>query len=172
MTDFVHLWEWELSTKPIVFSHMADDISSVRPFQSFNNNIFLHIVHLVLRENRCKALQSPAKDCVHSPLQEYPDKKIISNEHGKWFEPRSNMPWLKKIIWETGALIRTAVDNWRFDSMCRSPLHLDSDDGVCSGFWNVSCQQHSFSGLQSPRWSFSIMVQMNCWENNYIKTPI
>ena len=32
---------------------------------------------------------------------------------------------------------------------------LDSEDGFCSGWWNVSRKQQSFSGLQSRRWSFS-----------------
>ena len=90
---------------------MAGDIFSVKPFQSFNNNTFLHIVHLVLRENLCKVLQSPVKDYSHSPLQEYLDRKIISNERRKWFEPRSDIPSLKKIIWVTGVLIRTVADN-------------------------------------------------------------
>ena len=90
---------------------MAGDIFSVKPFQSFNNNTFLPIVHSVLRENLCKVLQSPVKDYSHSPLQEYLDRKIISNECRKWFEPRSDMPSLKKIIWVTGVLIRTVADN-------------------------------------------------------------
>ena len=42
----------------------------------------------------------------------------------KWFEPRSNVPWLKKIIWVIGALRRTVVIDWRFDNLCRS--HLQS----------------------------------------------
>ena len=35
---------------------------------------------------------------------------------------------------------------------------LDSEDSLRTGCWNVSHQQQSFSGLQSPRWSFSIKV--------------
>ena len=42
----------------------------------------------------------------------------------KWFEPRSNIPWLKKIIWVTGVLRRTVVSDWRFDNLCGS--HLQS----------------------------------------------
>ena len=32
----------------------------------------------------------------------------------KWFEPRSNIPWLKKIIWVIGVLRRTVFIDWRF----------------------------------------------------------
>ena len=42
----------------------------------------------------------------------------------KWFEPRSSIPWLKKIIWVIGFLRRTVVSNWRFDNLCGS--HLQS----------------------------------------------
>ena len=37
-------------------------------------------------------------------------------------------------------------------------LSLDSEDGFRTGCRNVSCQQQSFSGLQSPKWSFLIKV--------------
>ena len=42
----------------------------------------------------------------------------------KWFEPRSNIPWLKKIIWVMGVLRRTVVSDWRFDNLCGSHLTL------------------------------------------------
>ena len=42
----------------------------------------------------------------------------------KWFEPRSNIPWLKKIIWVIGVLRRTVVSDWHFDNLCGS--HLQS----------------------------------------------
>ena len=29
----------------------------------------------------------------------------------KWFEPRSNVPWLKMIVWVTGVLRRSVVDD-------------------------------------------------------------
>ena len=35
----------------------------------------------------------------------------------KWCEPRSNIPWLKKIIWVIGVLRRTVVGDWRFDNL-------------------------------------------------------
>ena len=38
-------------------------------------------------------------------------------------------------------------------------LPLDPEDGFRTGRRNVSHQQQSFSGLQSPRWSFSIMLE-------------
>ena len=148
MTDFVHLWVWELSTKPTVFSHMAGDIFSVKPFQSFNNNTFLHIVHSVLRENLCKLLQSPVKDNSHSPLQEYLDRKIMSTERRKMVWTQEWHTFIEKDhLGDSGVLIRTVADNWRFDSLCRSHLHLDSEDGFRSGCRNVSHQQHSFSRL-------------------------
>ena len=37
-------------------------------------------------------------------------------------------------------------------------LSLDSEDGFCTGCQNISHKQQSLSGLQSPRWSFSIKV--------------
>ena len=56
----------------------------------------------------------------------------------KWFEPRSDIPWLKKII---------SVGQYS----------LDSKDGFRTGCRNVSHKQQSFSGLLSPKsWSFSI----------------
>ena len=42
----------------------------------------------------------------------------------KWFEPRSSIPWLKKIIWVIGVLRRTVVSDRRFDNLCGS--HLQS----------------------------------------------
>ena len=32
----------------------------------------------------------------------------------KWFEPRSNIPWLKKIIWVIGVLLRTPITQMIF----------------------------------------------------------
>ena len=40
----------------------------------------------------------------------------------KWFEPRSNIPWLKKIIWVIAGLTRTDVSDWGFNKLCGSPL--------------------------------------------------
>ena len=37
---------------------------------------------------------------------------------GTWFGLRSNIPWLKKIIWVIGVLRSPAVCNWRFDNLC------------------------------------------------------
>jgi len=42
----------------------------------------------------------------------------------KWFEPRSSLLWLKKIIWVIGVLRRTVAGNWRFEKLCRR--HLQS----------------------------------------------
>ena len=42
----------------------------------------------------------------------------------KWFEPRSNIPWFKKIIWVIGVLRRTVVGGCRFDNLFGS--HLQS----------------------------------------------
>ena len=42
----------------------------------------------------------------------------------KWFEPRSNTPWLKTIIWVIGVPRRTVVCDWRFYHLCGN--HLQS----------------------------------------------
>ena len=42
----------------------------------------------------------------------------------KGFEPRTNISWLKKIIWVIGVLRRTVVSDWRFNNLCGS--HLQS----------------------------------------------
>ena len=63
----------------------------------------------------------------------------------KWFEPRSNIPWLKKIIWVIGVLRRTVVIDWRFDNLCGSHLQsLKMADGRVSSLadvckWMKSC---------------------------------
>jgi len=49
------------------------------------------------------------------------------------------------------------LSGWRFDDQCGCHL-LDSEDGFRTDCRNVSPQQQSFSGLQSPRWSFSIKL--------------
>ena len=81
----------------------------------------------------------------------------------KLFEPRSNIPWLKKMIWVTGVLRGTVVSDWRFDNLSGSHLQshltlkmassqvvemsvankpssesLDSEDGFLTGCQNVS----------------------------------
>ena len=56
-------------------------------------------------------------------------------------------PVVKVIIWVTGVLRRTVVGD-----------RLDSENGFRTDCRNISRQQQSFSGLQSPRWSFSIKV--------------
>ena len=45
----------------------------------------------------------------------------------KWFERRSNTPWLKKIIGVIGVPRLTVVCDWRFDNLCWSH-HLQSED--------------------------------------------
>ena len=47
-------------------------------------------------------------------------------------------------------------------------LSLDSEDGFCTVFGNVSDQQQSFWGLQSPRWSFSIKVSNSLVETIFL----
>ena len=79
----------------------------------------------------------------------------------------SKLLWLKKITRVTGVLRRTVAGDCRFDNLCRG--HLQSQDGFRTGCWNVSRQQQSFSGHQSPRWSFSIKV--TCWSILCYVTP-
>ena len=54
----------------------------------------------------------------------------------KWFELKSNIPLLKKIVWVTRVLRGTAVGHSRFDNLRGSNLHsqnvLDSEDGFRS----------------------------------------
>ena len=39
-------------------------------------------------------------------------------------------------------------------------LSLDSEDGFHTDCWNISHQEQSFSGLQSPKWSFTIKIEV------------
>jgi len=43
-----------------------------------------------------------------------------------------------------------------------------SEDGFRTGCRNVSHEQQSFSGLQSPRWSFSIKVTLLLGSNHFL----
>ena len=47
-------------------------------------------------------------------------------------------------------------------------LSLDCVDGFRTGCLNISHQQQSFSGLQSPRWSFSIKVCYSCIQTIFL----
>ena len=52
-------------------------------------------------------------------------KRVFFSLLGKWFEPKSNIPWLKiMIIWVIGVMRRSIVGDWRFKW-----LTLDSEDG-------------------------------------------
>ena len=85
-------------------------------------------------------------------------KRVFFSLLGKWFEPKSNIPWLKiMIIWVIGVMRRSIVGDWRFKW-----LTLDSEDGFRTGCRNVRPQQQSFSGIQSTRWSFSIKALSYC----------
>ena len=65
-----------------------------------------------------------------------PTTKIMSIR--KWFEPRSNAPWLKKIILVTRALRRTVVSDWRFD---KKILKMASAQAVETSVTNNSPSQ-------------------------------
>ena len=54
-------------------------------------------------------------------------------------------------------LLATNVSTTCAEAIFKVKSH-DSEYGIHTGCWNVSCKQQSFSGLQSPRWSFSIKV--------------
>ena len=58
----------------------------------------------------------------------------------KWFEPRSNIPWFKKIIWVTGVLRRTVVSDWRFN---KKILKMASAQVVETSVTNNSRSQDS-----------------------------
>ena len=56
--------------------------------------------------------------------------------------------------------------NWEtIASATTFPSLLDSEDGFHTGCQNISCKQQSFSGLQLPRWSFSIKSQHTVKQN-------
>ena len=99
--------------------------------------------------------------CSYFKFEYWPDQPSSDTMRilalGKWFEPRSNIPWLKKIIRVILVLRRTVLCKWRFDVSLDSfdvSRDLDSEDGLRTGSRNVSHKEQSFSGLQSPRWSF------------------
>ena len=88
-------------------------------------------------------------------------KSVRNKGVRKWFEPRSNIPWL----------IKDHMGDWSPEKDCCLRLtfrpctcaeaifrvkSLDFEDGFRTGCRNVSRKQQSFLGLQSPRWSFSI----------------
>ena len=54
----------------------------------------------------------------------------------RWFEPRREIPWLKKIIWVAGALRGTVVGDRRFDNLCGSHLQSQVIASVCWKFKN------------------------------------
>ena len=46
----------------------------------------------------------------------------------------------------------------------QTKLSLDSEDGFCTGCWNVTPQPQCFPRLQPPRWSLSIKIPVCfCW---------
>ena len=62
------------------------------------------------------------------------------------FEPRSNIPQLKMIIWVTDVLKVTVVDDWHFDNLCGS--HLQSQAIVWTPItqmiiWNQGMYSHN-----------------------------
>ena len=59
-------------------------------------------------------------------------------------------------------------DHLGYWSHLQSHLLLDSEDGFRTGCRNVSHKQQSFSGLQSPRWSFSTKVCYSWVQNHFL----
>ena len=49
-----------------------------------------------------------------------------------------------------------------------SKSRLNSEDDFCTGWRNVSRKQQSFSGIQSPRWWFSVKVTSLLGSNHFI----
>ena len=78
-------------------------------------------------------------------------------------ESRSNIPWLKKIILVIGVRGGTVVCDWRFLNLCSLRPSSESSELDCDGCQSISGKQQSFSGLQSPSWSSSIMVMSHCF---------
>ena len=88
----------------------------------------------------------------------------------KWFEHRSNIPWLKKITWLVGVLRRTVVGDWCFDNLCRS--HFQSQVKDC--FWRLRFQQP----VQKPsstwlwRWPPHLLSKHQSPTTVLFRTPI
>ena len=64
----------------------------------------------------------------------------------KCFEPRSNLPWMRKIIWVIQVLRGTVVSDWRFDNLCGS--HSQSHVVVLVSWKFKTLESHFFSCLQ------------------------
>ena len=119
------------------------------------SSCFRQLHHRLLIKKKWLGKLSRLHNSPHETIWSLVATKYISNTKRarilylrKWFEPRSNIPWLKKIIWVIGVLSRTVVSDWRFDNLCGSHLQSqDSEDGFRTGCRNVSHKQQSFSGL-------------------------
>lgn len=61
-------------------------------------------------------------------------------------------------------LLTNQIDHQGFEIFNWLKLSLDCKDDFRTGCPNISHQHQSFSGLQSPRWSFSIKVYYSCEE--------
>ena len=73
----------------------------------------------------------------------------------------------------TDSCQRNTLESW-FTNLEQTALNryqtLDSEDGLRTGCRNVSHQRQSFSGLQSPRLSFSIKVYLSWVQTIFFKT--
>ena len=90
---------------------------------------FLHLWTCATSKLSHKALASwPLLGCQQSKwhLQHSKKAELKKKEKDhyiwKWFEPRSNIPWLKKTIWVIGVQRKTNVCDWHLDNLCGSDL--------------------------------------------------
>ena len=62
---------------------------------------------------------------------------------------------IEKKIWLIRLLRRAVVCKWHFNNLCEAIFRVKSLETSVANNSASSCKQQSFSGLQSPRWSFS-----------------
>lgn len=149
------VWFWQtLPQMTIELKSLATEaisvviISSAEKSRSRTNRI-VAVLHLSwgplrpLRSGQCNNLERLKKDVFSSrraPLKANCSRWRLNSLAcliiWKWFELKSNIPLLKKIVWVTRVLRGTAVGHSRFDNLRGSHLHsqnvLDSEDGFRS----------------------------------------
>ena len=95
----------------------------------------------------------------------------------KWLELRSNIPWLKKVIWVIGVLRRTVVCDWRLDNLCGSYLQCQVIVLVSWKFYLLANQiAHQgfciFNWLRLWRWLQCRLSKRQSQTTVLLRTPI
>ena len=87
----------------------------------------------------------------------------------KWFEPRSNIPWLKKIIWVIGVLRRTVVTYWTENGVLRMPWLTLWPSGDDKSTIKYHVPGWLFLGI-TPKW-LADMQPRNWWGSKGASNP-